>query len=83
MFNNSKEFESALLSVLEAIHSDSDNVGSWQNNLSDIAFHDVLEYALNSHLATGLKVKLGADDTLSISISSPRLTYEGLKFIEK
>lgn len=85
MFKDSKSFEDALLLVLKAIHNNGevDNFGVWQNELTDLQFNDVLEYALNARLLTGLKPKLGADESLSISVSSPRLTYEGLKLIEQ
>lgn len=83
MFNNSKEFEVALLNTLKAIHNDSDNIDSWQANLSDLQLHDVLEHALNSHLVTGIQLRLNAQETLTVSLQIPRLTYEGMKFIEE
>lgn len=83
MFNNSKEFEVALQKVLKAIHMNSDNIDSWQDKLSDLQLNDVLEHALNSHLVTGIQLRLNSQGTLTLSLQSPRLTYQGLKFIER
>lgn len=83
MFNNSKEFEIALLKTLRAIHNDSDNIDSWQDNLSDLQLHDVLDHALSTRLVTGIQLRLNTQEMLTVSLQSPRLTYEGLKFIEE
>ncbi len=82
MFDSTDKFKWALESVLKAIKKGLP-VEEWQGKMSDIEFHDVLEYALRVGYMTGIKVKLGAQDDLTISLSSPRLTYEGLQYLEK
>lgn len=82
MFENTIDFDQALLVALKGIHNDPDNIDSWQNDLSSLAFNDVLEHALNSRLAKGFTLLVGADGGLTISLQGPRLTNEGLRYLE-
>lgn len=82
MFDSTDKFNWALESVLKAINQGLP-VREWQGKMSDIEFHDVLEYALRIGYMTGVKVRLGARGDFTLSVSSPRLTYEGLQYLEK
>ncbi|GEM_PF-4523247 len=86
MFRSSKEFEDLLLNVLKSVYREDELeitnlTDSWQDDISDLQFHDVLAYAVDKGLLTGIRPELESDGSLFIHLSTPRLTYDGLKFI--
>lgn len=81
MFTHTNQFKSEIYRILRLIQGG--NTSDWQGDLDDVELHDVLQHLLDQGLATGYSLKLGAQGDLSISLKTPRLTYEGLQMHEK
>lgn len=81
MFRSTTQFEGAVLKFLNSVNTTSDQ-NQWQGSLDDIEYHDVIEHAISHDYITGLSPKLGADGMLSLSLNSPRLTFNGLRYLE-
>ncbi|MEK5070757.1 hypothetical protein [Sporosarcina sp. FSL K6-1508] len=82
MFENDIDFNQALLVALKGIHDEPEDIDFWHNDLSGLAFTEVLKHALNFRLATGFTLLVGADEGLTVSFQDPKLTNEGLWYLE-
>lgn len=76
-----KDFESKIYTFLSNLHSTPNDYGSWQNGLTSVELQEVIDYALNHHLVTGIKSELNAHGEGTISIPNPYVTQEGRQFI--
>lgn len=79
MFRSTREFDSAIQKVLMAILNGSTSIESLQEatELNDDDFTDAVVRCSDIGLATGLGYNGG-----QFSIFKPKVTYEGLAFIE-
>lgn len=78
-----KEFEEKLFIFLKNLHSAPKNINSWRNGLNDVELHDVIEFAVDHSLATGISSELNGHGEVAFSIPNPRLTNGGVQFINE
>jgi len=82
MFTSSKDFEIAMYKCLFAINSGK-SYKTLDNEYDLLDLNEALYKAFTLGYVTGIHGgKRNANGHICIDISNPRLTYEGLKFIE-
>lgn len=81
--NISQKFEHDLFLVLTDLQTAPKNHNSWRNGLNDVELHDVIEFAVDHSLVTGILSELNGHGEVSISIPNPRLTDGGVQFINE
>lgn len=82
MFTSTKEFDAAVFSILKNIMNGESN---FFNNLEideDDAYL-ALERAIDLCLIQGVSLKRAVGNNILVSKSNPRLSYEGLAFVER
>ncbi|WP_410768115.1 hypothetical protein [Fontibacillus sp. BL9] len=82
MFKSTAQFEACLVKVLVSILNEEPDANKWCPGISDIELNDVIAQALLSGFITGVQPQLTGDQ-LHLVVSYPRLTYNGLQFLEK
>ncbi|WP_342570661.1 hypothetical protein MKY85_20685 [Paenibacillus sp. FSL R5-0749] len=82
MFQSTIEFNQAIYTILKNVQNgDTDFFANL--DLEDLDAYDALEKAVNFGYLLGVSARLGAGGSVMISKSNPRLSYEGLDFVEK
>jgi hypothetical protein len=80
VFKSTKEFEAAVYEILIKIRDGSDYM-RYQGKYGQGKFGDALEHAINRGYIRGVTAQRTAAGNLNID-GNPRLTYNGLSFIE-
>lgn len=93
MFTSTKDFDTAICSILKHIQEGNPEfftefengkpefLNTLQIDKSDA--HDALERAIDLKLVHGISLKRIMDTAVFIKINNPRLSYNGLSFLEK
>lgn len=82
MFKTAKQFEESLLFVLTGILNHPENENEWRKDLDDLDFKDILAYAKENVFIFGIAYGFDSYEKFVVDKNNPRLSYEGLKFIE-
>ncbi len=83
MFKSTKEFNDAMFRILESIRDGKNFRDGLEESLGNENFDDALERCIKTGLVTGLSPQRVASGNLVIDIiGNPRLTFDGLKFLE-
>lgn len=81
MFNTKREFEIAMLSILTEIKKGNCNFNKISKPFDCDAFNEALVQCIEDKLVTGYTYTREQNDP-QFNCINPRITYEGLKFIE-
>ncbi len=81
MFTSSKDFEIAMYKCLSAVNSGK-SYTTLKSEYDSLYLSEAINKASELGYIDGIHPIRVADGSIHIDISEPRLTYEGLKFIE-
>ena len=81
MFNSTKDFEAAMYQILSKVKEGRTKEANFGLDLDDLDFFDALSRVIKLELVTGIMLD-GVPARPFLSLSNPRLNYEGLEFIE-